>query len=147
MRYLVAVAVVLAVPGVLYGQHQQGAAANVARADSLTASHEALGAVRERLRELVAAQEAYFVDHQSYTTDLSALELRPRGTGRAQQVVLNVTHAGGRAWRATGRHAGHLHRSCVIFVGDVNDFPLPVTRADGRRPTAAQEGEPVCDKP
>jgi hypothetical protein len=144
MRHLIAAAALLALPATLHAQQQQGAPAQPPRTP--VSSAEALAAVRGRLLLLVEAQEAHFADHSSYTTDLIALRMATRGK-KQSQVVLNVTHAGGRAWRATGRHTAHLSKSCVIFVGRVDDFPLPATKAEDRRPTAAEEGEPVCDKP
>jgi hypothetical protein len=147
MRHLIAAATLLALPAVLHAQHQQGAPAPAPRTSRApVSSAEALAAVRGRLLLLVEAQEAHFADHNSYTTNLTALKLS--GPGKPQSpVVLNITHAGGRAWRATGRHAAHPNKSCVIFVGHVDDFPLPATKVDGRRPTVAQEGVPVCDEP
>jgi hypothetical protein len=147
MRRLFVIATLFALPTALPAQRQQGTPTPSAAAsrDSLT-SEEALIAVRGRLLLLVEAQEAYFADHGSYTTDLSALQMAPTGKARPR-VVLNITHANRRAWRATGLHVGYPAKSCVIFGGRVEDFPIAATKAEGRRPTVTQKGEPICDAP
>jgi hypothetical protein len=147
MRYLMIAATLLALPATVRAQQQQGEPGRADRASRPSVSSaEALAAVRGRLLLLVEAQEAHFADHNSYTTSLTALKLSGPGQPHSP-VVLSVTHAGRRAWRATGRHTAHPGKSCVIFVGKVDAFPAAATNADGRRPTAAQEREPVCDEP
>jgi hypothetical protein len=147
MRSLICIAALLILPASLPAQWQQGTPVVSAahRPRYYTAAEEALAAVRARLRELVEAQDAYFLAHQTYTTNLSALHL-PTPEKSGSLVVLHVTHAGGRAWRATGRHADLRAKSCVIFVGDVEGLPLPATNVDHRRPTPDQEGRAVCDR-
>jgi hypothetical protein len=107
---------------------------------------EALGAVRGRLLLLVEAQEAHFADHGSYTKSLAALHLAGQGKARSP-VVLDITHAGNRAWRATGWHSAHPNKSCVIFVGKLGDFPVGATKSDGKKPAATEERQAVCDQP
>jgi hypothetical protein len=145
MRHLIAAAALLALPAALDAQQQQGEP-NRGRPSAPVSSAEALAAVRGRLLLLVEAQEAHFADHSSYTTSLTALKMSGRGQAPSP-VVLSITHAGRRAWRATGHHSAHPNKSCVIFVGKIEDFPLSATKAGGLRPTAAQAGEPVCDEP
>jgi hypothetical protein len=147
MRHLIAAAALIAIPAALHGQQQQGAPAHAGAASRATVSPaEALTAVRGRLLLLIEAQEAHFADHNSYTMSLTALKLS--GPGQAKSpVILTVTHAGKQAWRATGHHSAHPNKSCVIFVGKIDAFPVPATTTNGRRPTATQAGEPVCDDP
>ena len=148
MRYLIGIAALVILPATRPAQWQQGtpvvSAAHKPR--YYTVTEEAVAAVRARLRELAEAQEAYFLAHQTYTTNLSALRL-PAPERGASLVVLDVTYAGGRGWRGKARHAELRAKSCVIFVGDVAALPLPATNIDHRQPTSDQEGVAVCDRP
>jgi hypothetical protein len=147
MRHLLGVAALVVLPAALSAQWQQGTPVTSAAHPPryYRASEEALAAVRARLRELVDAEEAYFLANQSYTTNLSALRLpAPEGSS---QVVVSVTHAGGRAWRATGHHLALPSKSCVVYVGEVEDFTLPLTKAERRHLKPGREGLPVCDQP
>jgi hypothetical protein len=147
MRRLIAMVALLALPAALCAQQQQGAPTKAAPPPSTSVSTtEALGAVRGRLLLLVESQEAHFADHSSYTKDLAALQLSGKGNAQSP-VVLDVTHAGSRAWRATAWHRAHPNKTCVIFVGRPTDFSLPATKADRRQPTAAQAGQAICDEP
>ncbi len=147
MRRLIAVVALLGLPTTLHAQQQQGTPADAPRATraSIPAA-EALGAVRGRLLLLVESQEAHFADHGSYTTSLTALHLSGQGKARSP-VVLDITHAGKHAWRATGWHSAHPNKSCVIFVGTLADFPVAATKSDGKKPAATQAGQAVCDEP
>jgi hypothetical protein len=107
---------------------------------------QARAEMKDALRWLVTAQEAYWFKHDSYTTDLAAIreavEKKP-----AKDVVLSVHHAGGRAWAASAEHRGLSGQTCVIYVGSLEDFPAPVTRKDNLRPRAFEVGMPLCDGP
>jgi hypothetical protein len=147
MRHLLGVAALLGLPAALPAQWQQGTPVTSASHPPAyySASVEALAAVRARLRELVDAEEAYFLANQSYTTNLSALHLP---TAEASiPVVISVTHAGGRAWRATGHHVSLPNRSCVVFVGEVDEIALPLTKVERRHLKPGREGLPACDQP
>jgi hypothetical protein len=110
MRHLIAVAALLMLPAALDAQQQQGTPSHTpGPSRAPVSSFEALAAVRGRLLLLVEAQEAHFADHSSYTTSLTALKMAGRGQA-SSPVVLNVTHAGRRAWRATGHHSAHPNR-------------------------------------
>lgn len=147
MRHLIAVVALLALPTALNAQQQQGTAADGRRSGQPAVSAaEALGAVRGRLLLLVEAQEAHFADHSSYTTSLPALHLSGKGKARSP-VVIEITHAAKRGWRGTAWHAAHPNKTCVIFVGKIDHFPVAATKSDGKKPTATQAGEPVCDEP
>ena len=147
MRHLFGVAALVLLPAALSAQWQQGTPVTSAAHPPryYTASEEALATVRSRLRDLVEAEEAYFLANQSYTTNLSALRL-PTLDGSGQ-VVISVTHAGGRAWRATGHHASLPNKSCVVYVGELDDFGLSLTKAERRHLKPGREGLPVCDQP
>ena len=104
-------------------------------------------ALKNRLRNLVVAQEAYWTDHGTYTTDLTALGVfTPHRvpTTPADSVWLEVIQAGGRSWWANAVRFGHPHKSCVIYVGEMGDFAAPPT-TDGGKLKASAEGQPTCD--
>jgi hypothetical protein len=147
MRYLLGVAALLVLPAALPAQWQQGTPVTSAAHPPryYRASEEALAAVRSRLRELVDAEEGYFLANQTYTTNLSVLRLpAPEGSG---QIFISVTHAGGRAWRATAYHASLPNKSCVVYVGEIDDFALPLTKAERRHLKPGRDGLPACDEP
>ena len=148
MRRLLGVAALLVLPAALSAQWQQGTPVTSASHPPAyySASEEALAAVRARLRELVDAEEAYFLANQTYTTNLSALRLAAAERGESQ-VLLTITHAGSRAWRATAHHASLVNKTCVVYVGEVDDLALPLTKAERRHLRAGREGLPVCDQP
>ena len=63
------------------------------------------------LRELVAAQDAYFADHSAFSDDLEqlpSLELSPGVT------IEVTTHEKG--WSATAKHNRLAYR-CLVYVG------------------------------
>lgn len=147
MRHLLAVITLLVLPAAIQGQQQQGAPADAARPNrAVVPVGEALGAVRGRLLLLVESQEAHFADHASYTTSLTALHLAGKGKARSP-VVIEITHAAKRGWRAAAWHTAHPTKTCVIFVGKIDVFPVAATKTDGKRPIVTQEGQPVCDEP
>lgn len=144
MRHLTITLAAVVLPAVLGAQQ---APTSLAEASAPPPSAEqGLAEMRSTLRNLVVAQERFFMDHLSYTTDLAALRLSPSGKRDRPKVFVVVTHAGGRAWRAIAQHGAFEGKSCVVFVGDPADFPMPATEAESLRPTLDQEGEPVCDK-
>lgn len=107
----------------------------------------ALAQMRARLRDLIVAQERYWVDHGTYTTDVSALGFFVKGRrAPADSAVVQVISAGGRGWSGVATHRAVRGKSCVIFVGSTDDLPkMPVTFAE-RRP-AESEGKVTCDAP
>jgi len=95
--------------------------------------------LRAAIGRLFVAQERYFADHGSYTTDIAALGLWKPGT-----VWFRVFHAGGGSWIGEAQAHSEPARSCVAFVGELTDFPsVQATASAQLRPT--EEGEPVCD--
>jgi Tfp pilus assembly protein PilE len=113
-----------------------------------TVAQAQLTAVKNTLRNLVVAQERYFMDHMTYTTDVVAIWGASPGPQKPDSsVFVSVTHAGGRAWRATAQHRALKGKSCVIFVGSPTDFPMPATKGANLSPRPEQEGLPLCDAP
>jgi hypothetical protein len=99
------------------------------------------------LRDLVTAQEGFWAQHGTYTTDVSQLGMfRPFKKGEIQDSIwVEVLFAGGRSWSAEGGYRGKGRVTCVIYVGRLSDFPSPpVTPHDSLR--ATEEAAPVCDK-
>ena len=107
--------------------------------------NQLIGEVKSALRNLVTAEETYFADHGSYTTDLSALGLYPAPKGTRPPFMVQVLFAGGRGWSGI-TDLRRLGKSCVIYVGNVDELPtIPRTIRDRLLPTG--EGEPTCEKP
>ena len=104
----------------------------------------AITETKSALRNLITAQEKYWADHGSYTTDGKGLGIYPND--RAKPLV-QVILAGGRGWTAMATHPLLKGKSCVVYVGIVREigWGLPETSADHVK--AAQEGMPVCDVP
>lgn len=152
LRTLCSAAFVPLVSSVALGQSPaagtpQGAASAPATGTDAVARAR-ITAVKNMLRNLVVAQERYFMDHKTYTTDLVAIWGGLPGPQKPDSsIFINVTHAGGRAWRATAEHRELEGRSCVIFIGSPAEFPMPTTRAANLAPRPDQEGVPLCDRP
>lgn len=110
----------------------------------IVAPDSVMGLMKATLRNLVAAQEGYWLEHGSFTTDVSALGMHVRGAERRDSATVWVLFAGGRGWSAVATHSALPKKSCVIFVGDAADLPrLPRTAGKGKK--AEQEGTPMCD--
>ncbi len=100
--------------------------------------------VQQSMRQLMSAEEAYYYDHGTYTTDLSALGLMSKLDRKKPQVWLRVYHAGGAGWIADAQGNNGMVGSCVAFVGDLSNFAsVPSTQARHLKPT--EEGVITCD--
>ena len=100
--------------------------------------------VQQRMRQLMAAEEQYYSDHGTYTTDLSALGLMSKLDRKEPQVWLRVYHAGGAGWIADAQGSNGMAGSCVAFVGDLSNFAsVPTTQAKRLKPM--EEGVITCD--
>jgi hypothetical protein len=100
--------------------------------------------LRQQLRNLVTAQEKYWADHGTYTTDVAALGFfRPRVTA-PDTVWIQVVQAGGRSWWGRAVHLAQRGKSCIIYVGTMEDFTAPPT-TDAAKVRAQREGDPICD--
>ena len=100
--------------------------------------------VQQRMRQLMMAEEQYYSDHGTYTTDLSALGLMSKLDRQSPQVWLRVFHAGGGGWIADAQGSNGMSGSCVVFVGSIGDFPsVPSTTGQHLKPS--EEGVITCD--
>lgn len=119
--------------------------ATASMAFASTAAAQAPAApVQQRMRELMMAEERYYSDHGTYTTDLSALGLMSKLDRSTPQVWLRVYHAGGAGWVADAQGSNGIGGSCVAFVGDLSNFAsVPTTQGKHLKPT--EEGVITCD--
>ena len=88
------------------------------------------------LRKLLAAQEGYFSDHNSYSADLATLKFTA-----SDSIVVKITQFSPRAYAASASVKGNDAASCVYFVGQVSSVPRT---AKGK--VAEAEGGVVCDE-
>lgn len=106
----------------------------------------AVAQMRGKLRLLTAAQEEYWHRHGTYTTDVAALGLLDRGGATPQDsTTVRVFSAGGTGWSAMSTHRALAGKSCVIYVGRVEDLTKPPTTLAERR-TATREALTACDE-
>ncbi len=68
--------------------------------------------IKTDLRNLATAEESYYYDNNTYSTDLSALKVQ-LSSGVA--VTVNAATTGG--WSATGTHAMTGTYQCTVFYG------------------------------
>ena len=83
-----------------------------------------VAAMKSDLRNLVTAQESYFADNVTYTTDLGTAFSASAG------VTVTIGTATGTGWAASAAHNGTT-KTCEIAVG-------------GGVATGQNEGEPKC---
>jgi len=102
---------------------------------ALEASHFA--DVRRTLRQLVAAEEAFFAENGSYTQDLSTIGVKPE-----PDVSIRFLWLSRGGWAASGVHAELPGKNCIVFVGQRKR--RPTTLKYGR---PGRLGTPVCDEP
>ena len=81
------------------------------------------GSLKSDLHNLTTAQEAYFYDHTTYTTDLGALRYQI-----SPGVNLDVVEASGTGWLAKATHGLANPLTCAIYVGTVSADVSPATR-------------------
>jgi type IV pilus assembly protein PilA len=82
-------------------------------------------ALKSDLRNLTVAQESYFYEYQSYTTDPNALNFRS-----SQNVSLTFVDASGSGWSATATHSVASPTTCGVYYGSVSP-PLSATSTEG----------------
>jgi hypothetical protein len=100
--------------------------------------------VQQAMRELMMAEERYYSDHGTYTTDISALGLLSKEARKTPQIWLRVYHAGGAGWTGDAQGENGIAGSCVAFVGDISNFAsVPTTQGQHLKPT--EEGVITCD--
>jgi hypothetical protein len=98
--------------------------------------------LKSLLRDLVVAEEAFWGDHGSYTSDLRALGFFAR---RSKGYGAIVIFAGGRSWSGQTYQPDNLPAAgCAVFVGETADFASPpATPRDATR--LEDQGDPRCD--
>ncbi len=87
-----------------------------------------ISAMKSDLRNLAAAEEAYFADFLSYTTSMPA---GTYNTSQSVSVLIPVGDATG--WRATATHTGVPATTCELYYG-----------AAGGASTATADGIVAC---
>jgi type II secretion system protein G len=71
-----------------------------------------VSAMKSDLRNLAAAEEAYFADNLKYTTSTSSLDYNP-----SQGVTISPSSVDtGKGWKATGSHTGTSSK-CELYYG------------------------------
>ena len=83
--------------------------------------------MKEDLRNLATAQEAYFAEWVTYSSTLSNLDFNV-STGN----TLSLVTSSGQGWSATAVNSGTAH-TCAIFIGNATPV-MP-----------GYEGQPVCN--
>jgi type IV pilus assembly protein PilA len=74
-----------------------------------------VSAMKSDLRNLAAAEEAYFADELTYTSNLTQLDFN-----ETNQVNIGVGNADAKGWAATSTHDGLKSGSiCAIYYGGV----------------------------
>lgn len=75
-------------------------------------------AMRSDLRNLATAEESYYYDQDTYTTNLPAVKFTP-----SPGVVLTIVQAGPAGWAAKATHPLASVTQCSIFVGNATPIP------------------------
>jgi hypothetical protein len=102
--------------------------------------------IKQRLRNLVVLEEQFYSDNGVYGRDVNRMNSKSAGdSASSNHVQVQILWAGKRGWSAIASHPDAPGKSCTIYVGDREKFPiLPRTRAEGIE--ASMEGIPACDK-
>ena len=95
-----------------------------------------LTVVRGDLRKLVTAQETYFVDHNSYTSNIGLLKMTVSDSVSIRFIEFTPT-----GYSVSGTLKGVEGASCVLMVGRVAAVPKTA-----RGTAAAAEGAVTCDE-
>lgn len=107
-------------------------------------SNDPTAVLKSKLRQLVTAQENYWMGHGTYTTDVAALGMYSQAIARSDSIWVQVVQAGGRSWWGRSSTRAHRDKGCAIFIGITEDFSSqPAT--DAAKVKAQREGEPICD--
>jgi hypothetical protein len=114
------------------------------KVESTSATSLTVADMNAGLRDLIGAEEKYFSDHGTYTTDGSALGIYP---AKPDHATVQVIFSGSRGWTAMATDHAVKGKSCVVYVGFENELPggAPKTMAAGI--VATGEGVPTCDQP
>jgi hypothetical protein len=116
-------------------QGRRGPAANARPVAAGSEADAAFNQIRRSLRTLVAAEQGFYAENDTYSGALDRLAFRP--SGESQVKFLWVTRQG---WAASGTHPALPGRDCVVFVGAANAAPTTL-----RFTRSGREGVVVCD--
>ncbi len=83
-----------------------------------------IASMKSDLRNLINAEEGYFADFTTYTTDLGT------AYGESPGVTVALASVSGTGWQATSLHTGTA-KTCIIYIG-------------GTTPSGSNEGQPYC---
>lgn len=75
-------------------------------------------AVKSDLRNLMTAEESYFYDHHSYTTNVDSLKLT-----LSRGVQLTMVEGSVSGWSAKATHPDAFPHTCAVFMGDAAPVP------------------------
>jgi len=98
---------------------------------------EYFGKIRQNLRALVAAEEAFYAENGAYSDDFSFIRFRP-----ADEVEVRFLWVSPEGWAASGTHPQLEGRDCVTFVGRTQAPPTTLKYVRSGR-----EGVVICDEP
>jgi len=77
-------------------------------------------AMRSDLRNLATAEEDYFAENLTYTTEPSLLE----SYRTSKRIVVTIPEATDKGWRATATHEISTHLECEIYYGTATGATL-----------------------
>lgn len=70
--------------------------------------------MKSDLRNLATAQENYFYENATYTTDITSLQYRS-----SAGVTVSIAAATGKGWAASATHPASYPFTCALFYGNV----------------------------
>jgi len=88
-----------------------------------------LASVKTDLKNLSPAEESFFYEHRTYSSDLDSLK-----AVSSHGVILVVVNATANGWAATAYHPNSWPHTCALFYGAVAAVA-----------PATQEGEVACN--
>jgi hypothetical protein len=106
-------------------------------------SREVIEDMKAALRDLITAQEKYFVANDTYATDAQVLDAFLTKHG---QVQTKIIFAGTGGWSGRATDPTLPGKSCAIFVGSPSMMPDGPPKTAGGV-AARNEADPVCDEP
>jgi hypothetical protein len=104
-----------------------------------------VAAVTSSLHAVATAEEKYYTEHGTYTTEVGALRRYP-GCSVQPGVTITIHEANADGWAASGFHPGFASRSCVQWFSLPGAVAVPVTALERLRGDSIPGGV-VCDPP
>jgi len=114
-------------------------------AEDASAKPEPIILVRGSLRGVATAQERYWGEHQTYTTDLEVLKETP-GFKIEDQVTVRIVEVSETGWAMEATHPEFVDRSFVQWYGKPGAVRSIATALEGKRGDESP-GRVVCDTP